>query len=285
MIKTHYQKEIEYPCDLFEAEKPNKDELKAFYKKVQEWLNLWRYRIPEFNYLLSVDGIPGDHTEMVLDQFQRKFKLIHNGPDQGTYGKIDEKTFHFLVAPLKTAFAVNFKHGTAPLRKMILYYADLHIKQVARELGSNQGPWVRSYCGGKDGKDYPWCMGFVTAILDLAYSSKGLKFTDVTPKTLSCDKAGSNAKKKGILLTNEEIRKMTDLERARAIKPGDVFLIRKSAGDWTHTGLVGRYVSGGNITTREGNTNDEGSRDGYEACERLRNLLKYKIDIIQLPTD
>jgi len=48
-----------------------------------------------------------------------------------------------------------------------------------------------------------------------------------------------------------------------------------------HIGVV-IGVDNGLYSTLEGNTNDEGSRDGYEACERRRNLLNGKYSIIKL---
>jgi hypothetical protein len=38
-----------------------------------------------------------------------------------------------------------------------------------------------------------------------------------------------------------------------------------------HTGIVERVV-GTKIHTIEGNTNDEGSREGYEVCRRKREI-------------
>lgn len=42
-----------------------------------------------------------------------------------------------------------------------------------------------------------------------------------------------------------------------------------------HTGFVER-VDGSNIHTIEGNTNDEGSREGYEVARRVRQLKSFK---------
>ena len=53
--------------------------------------------------------------------------------------------------------------------------------------------------------------------------------------------------------------------------PGDIFLNRKTSTDWTHTGIV-TEVGDGWFRTIEGNTNDEGSREGYEACARTRGF-------------
>ena len=61
---------------------------------------------------------------------------------------------------------------------------------------------------------------------------------------------------------------------ARAgLAPGTVFLSRHTATDWTHTGLITRAAAEA-FQTIEGNTNDEGSREGYEVCARTRGFKK-----------
>jgi hypothetical protein len=42
-----------------------------------------------------------------------------------------------------------------------------------------------------------------------------------------------------------------------------------------HTGFVER-IDGTSIHTIEGNTNDTGSREGYEVCKRIRKMSQIK---------
>jgi hypothetical protein len=51
--------------------------------------------------------------------------------------------------------------------------------------------------------------------------------------------------------------------------PGSFFLVRNAPTDWTHTGIVVN-ASDETFKTIEGNTNDDGSREGYEVCARTR---------------
>jgi hypothetical protein len=45
--------------------------------------------------------------------------------------------------------------------------------------------------------------------------------------------------------------------------------VRRTATDWTHTGLV--TASAAEVfDTIEGNTNDDGNREGFEVCSRSR---------------
>ena len=53
------------------------------------------------------------------------------------------------------------------------------------------------------------------------------------------------------------------------VKRRALFLIRRTATDWIHTGIV-VSANAEIIETIEGNTNDDGHRDGYEACHRIR---------------
>ena len=70
---------------------------------------------------------------------------------------------------------------------------------------------------------------------------------------------------------------------AAEVKPGDLFLVinKRNEMDATHIRII-IGMNGTVMTTIEGNTNDEGSRDGYEVCQRFRDLSKGNYDIIKL---
>lgn len=53
-------------------------------------------------------------------------------------------------------------------------------------------------------------------------------------------------------------------------QPGDIFIQNHGKG-LGHTGFVEK-VQGDKIFTIEGNTNDTGSREGYEVCRRVREI-------------
>jgi hypothetical protein len=55
---------------------------------------------------------------------------------------------------------------------------------------------------------------------------------------------------------------------------GDIFIMDHGHG-LGHTGFV-ESVDGLNIHTIEGNTNDTGSREGYEVCRRTRTIASCK---------
>jgi hypothetical protein len=49
--------------------------------------------------------------------------------------------------------------------------------------------------------------------------------------------------------------------------------VRRTDADWQHVGIV-TATEPDAFHTIEGNTNDDGSREGYEVCERVRGYDK-----------
>ena len=129
---------------------------------------------------------------------------------------------------------------------------------------------------GKDGEDLLWCMGFVQTIFDQAASSLNKNFTDLMPLTFSCDTVGNTAIAKGLLTRFAKVRNDPSV-----VKPGDIFLLQEEELDWIHTGII-VSVSGDVFETMEGNTNNDGSRNGTRACKRVRNFRKSKLDVFSI---
>ena len=67
------------------------------------------------------------------------------------------------------------------------------------------------------------------------------------------------------------------------VKPGDIFLLQSNnnSSDWIHTGLI-INVNDEVFETIEGNTNADGSENGYGVLRRSRNFMKSKLDIIRI---
>lgn len=60
------------------------------------------------------------------------------------------------------------------------------------------------------------------------------------------------------------------LQEGSTPQPGDIFIMDLGHG-LGHTGIVESVDSGGTLHTIEGNTNDTGSREGYEVARKIRN--------------
>ncbi len=123
--------------------------------------------------------------------------------------------------------------------------------------GSNAGPEVEKYLRSVGlGKGYSWCMAFVYWCAVQASLRTGL------PNAL---------KRTGGVMDQFNSRPAL---RVSAPQPGDVFIMDYGKG-LGHTGIVEKVV-GTTIHTIEGNTNDEGSREGYEVCRRKRSAASIK---------
>lgn len=264
MTKEHYKKELEIDGILKKGSE-GKD-----VEKVQEWLNLWKYCSISWSYSVTIDGDFGPQTESMVRIFQAMNLLKVDGV-------VGPNTFGSLCSPLRMAFNTT-GNETGSLQSDILYIARLHLAHSPRELGQNEGPWVRSYMDGYDGAPFAWCLGFGQTVLDQALSKEGRKVTDIMPLTYSCDVLGEHGLKEKCLTRAPKFKSEKEREK---IKSGDFFLISKKEHDWGHTGIV-EQVDGKWIHVIEGNTNQDGSRNGYEVCRRMRNLEKGNIDIFHL---
>lgn len=236
-------------------------------QKVQEWINLWKRIDPTWNITTLIDGDFGPSTAASVKKFQEHFNLTVDGI-------VGNNTWRKLTEPMRNAFTRIDENLT--LKELIVKYAKKHLSSLPREFKQNEGTWVRAYMDGNEGSQWPWCMGFVQTIIDQATFTVGKTLTDYMPHCFSCDLVGSYGLKNKKLIRNADLRK--DLSK---VEPGDVFLVVKTASDWTHTGIV-IGIEDGWIQTIEGNTNDEGSREGYEVCERKRDLNTKNIDIFKI---
>jgi hypothetical protein len=124
---------------------------------------------------------------------------------------------------------------------------------------------------GYEGPTWPWCAGFACFVLGQA--SKSVNSTQPVKSSFSCDYLAVNAQGKGVFL------KETQVSDKSQITPGSFFLVRKTPTDWIHTGIVVK-AENDCLHTIEGNTNDEGSREGYEVCKRIRGYKKMDFILI-----
>lgn len=130
--------------------------------------------------------------------------------------------------------------------------SQIGVEEIPR--GSNWGEPVKKYLKSV-GISFPasWCMAFVY---------------------WCCKEAALNArliKTGGVLRMWNEVGK--DMKHSTPLA-GDIFIMDYGKG-LGHTGFVEK-VQGNKIHTIEGNTNDTGSREGYEVCRRTREISKCK---------
>ena len=115
---------------------------------------------------------------------------------------------------------------------------------------SNAGEAVEKYLKSVGlGKGFAWCMAFV--YWSVKSASTQLNVENPLIKTGGVLKMWNDKK---------ELRVTTP-------QPGDIFIMDFGKGVG-HAGFVIALLPNGKLHTIEGNTNDEGSREGYEVAER-----------------
>lgn len=140
---------------------------------------------------------------------------------------------------------------TTPLRALAVAVTQLGVQEEPK--GSNSGPQVNKYLASIGlGPGYSWCMAFVYWCFREANAAAQLVPTG------------------GVLRQWNERPQL----RVTSPAPGDIFIMDYGKG-MGHTGIVEKVV-GANIHTIEGNTNSEGSREGFEVSRRVRPIAKCK---------
>lgn len=204
-----------------------------------------------------VDGVFGPATEVAVENFQGQHKLKISGV-------VDNTTQRALLSPI-VAVQSPIVPTSNDLAELTVAYARQHLAQRPIEIGGqNCGPWVRLYMSGKEGHAWPWCAGFATWVLRQA--CRTLKFAMPHPYVFGCDSLAGVAQGRHRFLRPKTIADLA------AVKPGFLFLVRKTTTTWEHVGIVEK-IDGHVLTTIEGNTNDSGSAEGYEVCRRTRSAL------------
>lgn len=220
-------------------------------KRVQEWLTLHGFSV-------VIDADFGPATRKRLTDFQAAKKLPATGV-------VDQQTFEALVDPLVRAVAPITPASGATLSGLIVEYASAHVAQWPREAGGpNCGPWVRAYLGW-EGKDAKWCAGFTCMALEQAAVTLG-KSQPITSSS-GCDALALGAK--NAKLFKKEADVASGKVPKSSLKPGSFFLVRKTASDWVHVGIVEK-ADKDTFDTLEGNTDSNGSSNGTEATRRTR---------------
>lgn len=222
-------------------------------KLIQEWICLHK----EPRQQVSVDGDFGPATERAVKLFQKAQGLTETGI-------VDETTFRKLTEPILQVLTPLPASPSFP--EMVVRYAEKHLQYHPLEIGGeNRGPWVRLYMHGNQGTDWKWCAGFVFFIMRQATDTLGQSLP--LASTFSCDTLAAEAKQKGAFVSENDLAQGNP--PLNEMLPGSIFLCRASSTDWTHTGLVIGFHED-TFETIEGNTNDDGSSEGYEVCTRIR---------------
>lgn len=145
---------------------------------------------------------------------------------------------------------------------------DVAITQIGVEediAHTNHGEAVKYQlaAGLPKGGGFPWCQSFVYWCGMTAYGD-----ANPVPKTggvLDC----WNKAKEGIQKT---LRKIDDTITPDQVLAGYQFILDLGKGEG-HTGIVESVDPDGTLHTIEGNSNTDGSRDGYEVCRQTKRNI------------
>jgi hypothetical protein len=221
-------------------------------RRLQEWLGFG-------GCPTSIDGDFGGGTLRALNKFQKSRQLP-------VTAALDPQTWSQLVQPMTSLLAI--RPAASSLPAAMLELAEAHLARRPIELGGdNRGPWVRMYMNGNEGREWRWCAGFVCFVMKQACSA--LRRDPPIRTTFSCDSLAAFARE------TRRLRRGEDIANGEVpwseVGPLAIFLVRHSPGDWCHTGFAVRG-EGGTFATIEGNTNDDGSSNGFEVCGRSRSV-------------
>jgi hypothetical protein len=156
------------------------------------------------------------------------------------------------------------------LAEAVIVHARAEIGVQESPRGSNRGPRVDEYQRATwlHMRDWgPWCASFVCWVIREAMregESLGIKYTFKRPQTAKAfDFQGWSLK--------QDKSTSTKLNPGRDILPGDIVIFT-----FSHIGFATSAPDkNGRFETIEGNTNDEGSREGYEVAARKGDQARH----------
>jgi surface antigen len=140
----------------------------------------------------------------------------------------------------------------------VLELAKSQLGKTENPKGSNWGEPVKSYLASV-GITFPasWCMAFVYWCFNEVCKKHGI----ANPLVKTGGVLAHWNKTKALKVTKPQIM--------------DIFIM-DFGGGLGHTGFVLSVNNDGTIITIEGNSNDEGSREGFEVCSRILNISSMK---------
>lgn len=206
-------------------------------------------------------GVPGYSLPDTLKRFQLA-SLDADGKQLDADGEFGPKTAGALFG------YSDYTKNTLIERVLAVARSQIGISEVPS--GSNKGPQIAQVLksvGLSEG--YAWCAAFTYWCFMQAARQKGAK--NPSPKSAGVLNLWSLAgfAESGLTrITNKEATNNPSL-----VKPGMQFILKVGSSGAGHTGLV-ESVSGNKLTTIEGNTNQELSREGTGVFRLTRRTIQ-----------
>jgi hypothetical protein len=241
--------------------------------RLQEWLVVRGFNVgtnagapSDTPAAAGIDGGFGQGTKGGCDAFAEANKLAS--------GTVDLAFWQALTNGMQGAFA--FRSNQADIGAAVVETARHHLDQKpieARRLVNgrligldNSGPWVRAYCLGLS---VEWCQGTASQWVKQAFTALGKTppFPLDAPKVLPLFVPS-------IVAAANQAGRLVPGDSGSAVPPGSFFFVKgalNGQASHIHVGITASPIRGdGTFDTLEGNTNTDGSSNGWQVCPRVR---------------
>lgn len=221
-------------------------------KRIQEWLGYHGNGTP-------IDGKFGPATNRAVEAFAVRKQIAYAGT-------LTPAVWAALSEPMARIVALPANAPSKSYPQLVRWFAEQHLAAHPVELGgANRGAWVRMYMKGGEGDAMLWCAGFVSFVLQQAAEKAGRSAP--IAGSFGCDELARQAKEAGRFVAGKSVT--SGDPGFGALGACGIFLVRKTASDWIHTGFAfeGNAES---FLSIEGNTDHKGSANGFEVARRTR---------------
>jgi peptidoglycan hydrolase-like protein with peptidoglycan-binding domain len=215
---------------------------------------------------IDEDRAFGDQTFGAVSVFQARFTDQDNQPLK-IDGEVGPLTWARLFGTQTVTQTVT-PAGELATRVLDIARTQLGVLEVP--LGSNRGPEVDEYVratGFPPSDGFAWCVCFIFFCYREAATALGRANPMI--ETAGVLDLWTKAGQQGV----PRVTQVKARNNPALIKPGQIFIIdTPPAGGGGHAGLV-EQVIGGKLVTIEGNTNDDGSREGIGVFRRKQRKI------------
>lgn len=221
-------------------------------KRIQEWLGYHGNGTP-------IDSKFGPATDRAIQAFATRKQIAYAG-------SLTPAVWAALTEPMARIIALPGVAPGKPYPQLVRWFAEQHLAAHPVELGgANRGPWVRMYMKGSEGESMLWCAGFVSFVLQQAAEKAGRSAP--IAGSFGCDELARQAKDAGRFVSGKAVA--SGDPGFAALGACGIFLVRKTASDWIHTGFAFEGDAESFLSI-EGNTDHKGSANGFEVARRTR---------------